>query len=42
VQAGDAGSSPAPVAKNPSRHSYEAIVSLVAGVVAEQLDAFDA
>jgi hypothetical protein len=32
----------APVAKDPSRHSREAIMSLVAGVVAEQLDALDA
>jgi hypothetical protein len=37
VQAGDAGSSPAPVTKNSGRHSHEAIMSLVAGVVAEQL-----
>jgi hypothetical protein len=41
VQAGDAGSSPAPVTKDPSRHSHEAIMSLVAGVVAEQLDAIE-
>jgi hypothetical protein len=39
VQAGDAGSSPAPVTKDPSRHSHEAIMALVAGVVTEQLDA---
>jgi hypothetical protein len=33
---------PAPVTRHPSRHSREAIMSLVAAVVAEQLDALDA
>jgi hypothetical protein len=33
AQAGDAGSSPAPVTKDPSRRSHEAIMALVAGVV---------
>jgi hypothetical protein len=42
VQAGGAGSSPAPDAKDASRHSHEAIMNLVAGVVDEQLDAIEA
>jgi hypothetical protein len=42
VQAGDVGSSPAPVTRDASRHSREAIMALVAGVVAEQLNALEA